>query len=165
MAQRRAIHWTLNNYSSYDSVSQMQTDLGWRSLDQRRADARLCMLYTIKHGLVAIQFPPYYQQPSRMTRHSHSLALRHSYFYELLQILCFSSVWQSGLLNTSYPRHNRPVLTCFKPRLLLTSNTFICFPISLLHIFTVHLLSFLTMRNQPEGNPLEGVLQNQYIDR
>ena len=39
MVQRRAIRWTINNYSSYDSVSQMQTNLGWRSLDQRRADA------------------------------------------------------------------------------------------------------------------------------
>ena len=69
---------TLNNYSynnSYDSVSQMQTNLGWRSLDQRRADARLCMLYTIVHGLVAIQLPPCFQQPSRMTHHSHPLAL------------------------------------------------------------------------------------------
>ena len=42
MVQRRAIRWTLNNYSSYDDASRMQTNLGWRSLEQRRADARLC---------------------------------------------------------------------------------------------------------------------------
>ena len=61
----------------------MQTNLRQRSLDQRRADARLCMLYTIMHGLVAIQLPSYFLRPSRMTRHSHPLALRQF----LLQIL------------------------------------------------------------------------------
>ena len=76
MVQRSAIRWTLNIYSSYDSVSQMQTNLGWRSLDQKSPCARLCMLYTSVHGLVAIQLPLYFQQPSRMTRHSHPLALR-----------------------------------------------------------------------------------------
>ena len=72
MVQRRTIRWTLNNSSSYDNVSQMQTNLGLRFLDRRR----LCMLYTILHGLVAIKLPPYFQQPSRMTRQSHPLALR-----------------------------------------------------------------------------------------
>ena len=72
MVQRRAILWTLNNNSSYDSARQRQTNLGWRS---KRADAILCMLYTIVHGLVAIQLPPYFQQPSLMTGHSHPLAL------------------------------------------------------------------------------------------
>ena len=33
MVQRRAIRWILNNFSPYDSVSQMQLRLGWRSLD------------------------------------------------------------------------------------------------------------------------------------
>ena len=77
MVPQRAICQTLNNYmySSNDSISHKQY-LGWRSLDQRRADARLCMLYTIVHGLIAIQLPPYFQQPNRMNRHSHPLALR-----------------------------------------------------------------------------------------
>ena len=62
MVQRRAIRWTLNNFSPYDSLSKMQLRLGWRSLDQRRADARLCMLYKIIHGLVAVSLPPHFQQ-------------------------------------------------------------------------------------------------------
>ena len=89
MVPQRAICQTLNNYmySSNDSVSHKQ-NLGWRSLDQRRADARLCMLYTIVHGLIAIQLPPYFQQPNRMNRHSHPLALRQIHtsvnFYKIL---------------------------------------------------------------------------------
>ena len=92
MLQRRAIRCTLNNYSSYDSVS----NLGWRSLDQRRTVARLCMLYTIVRGLVAIQLPPYFQQPSRMTRHSHLLALRqihtsvNFYKYSFSPVCCYA---------------------------------------------------------------------------
>lgn len=42
--QRRAIRWTRNEYSSYKSVTEMQQELGWRSLDQRRADARLYVI-------------------------------------------------------------------------------------------------------------------------
>ena len=76
MVQRRAICWTLNSFSPYDSVSQIQSRLGWRSLDQSRADARLCMLYKIIHSLVVLSLPPYFQQPERMTRHSHPPALR-----------------------------------------------------------------------------------------
>ena len=76
MVQRRAIRWTLDNFSPYECVLQMQSRLTWRSLDQRRVDGRLCMLYKIIHGLVAVSLPPYFQQPERMTRHSHPLALR-----------------------------------------------------------------------------------------
>ena len=74
--QKRANRWTLNNYSSYASVTNMQKQLGLRSLEQRRADARVIMLYKIMNGLVAIPLPPYFEQPYRMTRHSHPLALR-----------------------------------------------------------------------------------------
>ena len=75
MVQRRAIRWTQNSYSSYASVTQMQNQLGLRTLKQRRADARVIMLFKIIHGLVAIPLPQYFEQPSRMTRHSHPLAL------------------------------------------------------------------------------------------
>ena len=76
MVQRRAICWTVSNYSPYESVTDMQLSLGWRSLEQRRADVRLCMLYKIVHGIIAIPLPPYFQQPTRMTRPSHPLTLR-----------------------------------------------------------------------------------------
>ena len=36
---------------------------------------RVIMLFKIVHGLVAIPLPSYFEQPSRMTRHSHPLAL------------------------------------------------------------------------------------------
>ena len=74
----KAIRWTLNNYSSYGSVSQMQTNFCWRSLYQRKADARLCMLLYIRlyMPLFPLNLPPCFQQPSRITRHSHPRAVR-----------------------------------------------------------------------------------------
>ena len=74
MVQRIAIRWTLSNHSPYESVTDMQLSLGWRSLEQR-TDPRLCrcMLYKIVHGFIAVPLPPYFQQPTRMTRHSHPL--------------------------------------------------------------------------------------------
>ena len=47
MVQRRAAHWTLSEYSPYASVTQMLQSLGWRSLEQRRCDSRLCLFYKI----------------------------------------------------------------------------------------------------------------------
>ncbi|MCW4309234.1 MAG: reverse transcriptase domain-containing protein [Candidatus Thiodiazotropha endolucinida] len=78
MIQHRAARWTLSRFSSYDSVTDMLSQLGWRSLDQRRSDARLCMFYKIMNGLVAVPLPPYFQQVTTRTRHgqSHPLAIR-----------------------------------------------------------------------------------------
>ena len=50
--QRRAARWVFNDYSSYSSVTQMLNTLGWRSLEQGRADTR----------------PAYIRHPVRMTR-------------------------------------------------------------------------------------------------
>ena len=79
MVQRRAARWTLNRYSTYDSVTEMQAHLGWRALDQRRADARLCMLYKTMNGLVAESLPTYFQRTTSRTHHglSHPLAIRY----------------------------------------------------------------------------------------
>ena len=45
MVQRKAARWLSNNYSPYDSVSAILSNLGWRSLEYRRYYARLAMLF------------------------------------------------------------------------------------------------------------------------
>ena len=52
--QRRAARWVTGRFHNTSSVSNMLSDLGWRYLNQRRVDSRLCMAYKIVHGLVAI---------------------------------------------------------------------------------------------------------------
>lgn len=76
MVQRRAVRWVKNNNSPYASVTEMQDSLGWSSLEQRRAEARLAMFFKIVHGLVAIPIPSYLEPPRRATRHTHQHTFR-----------------------------------------------------------------------------------------
>ena len=101
--QRRAARWVTHDYSSYSSVTHMINTLGWRSLEQRRAYARLLMLYKIVHGLVEIPLPTYIQRQIRITRTTH--------LYHFIQIQATSnyykysfSLWQSCSGTTSLPR-------------------------------------------------------------
>ena len=74
--QRRAARWTVNNFARQASVTRIVQDLGWRTLDQRRADARLCLFYKIVHGLVAVPLPEYIQYSNRVSRYCHSMTFR-----------------------------------------------------------------------------------------
>ena len=74
MTQRRAARWVCNNYSYQASVTDMLQTLKWRSLEDRRSDARLCLLFKIIYGLVAINMPAYIRHPVRISRHQHPLA-------------------------------------------------------------------------------------------
>ena len=40
MVQGRAVRWTKNTFSFYASFTEMQEKVGWRSLEQRRSNAR-----------------------------------------------------------------------------------------------------------------------------
>ena len=74
--QRRAAHWTVNNFDQQASVTKIIQKLGWRTLEQRRADARLCLFYKIIHGLVAVPLPDYIQYSNRISRYFHSMTFR-----------------------------------------------------------------------------------------
>ena len=74
MLQRRAARWVCNDFS-YSSVTEMLDNLGWRSLELRRYDARIAMFYKIVYGLVAIPVQSCFERPSVQTRH-HPLTYR-----------------------------------------------------------------------------------------
>ena len=68
MIQRRAARLVKYNFSPYESVTNILCELGWRSLANRRIDARMIMLYKITHGYVAIcgkYVPTYFERPMR----------------------------------------------------------------------------------------------------
>ena len=52
--QRRTARWVTGGFHNTSHVSDTLQHLGWRDLNQRRVDSRLCMLYKIRHGLVDI---------------------------------------------------------------------------------------------------------------
>ena len=77
MVQLKAARWAHNNFYTQASVTEMLTQLGWRSLEQRRNGSRLCLFYRIIYGLVAIDLPPYVEHPARTSRkNSHPLVYR-----------------------------------------------------------------------------------------
>jgi hypothetical protein len=52
--QRRAARWITQDHSPYSSVTSMLDQLGLESLEDRRKNQRLLMLYKIMHGVVAL---------------------------------------------------------------------------------------------------------------
>lgn len=71
--QRRAARWVYSDFRTTSSVTTMLNELGWRSLEQRRADFRLTLMYKIVHGLVAVPSSQLVR-PIRVSRSSHSFS-------------------------------------------------------------------------------------------
>ena len=73
--QRRAARWVKSDYSRTSSVTAMLQSLQWRSLDQRRIDNRLSLMYKIANDLVAIPGDQYLTALQRESRTSHAMAV------------------------------------------------------------------------------------------
>ena len=54
MVRCRAARYDTNRNGNRSCVTDMLSHLGWKSPENRRKEARLCMLFKIKHELVAI---------------------------------------------------------------------------------------------------------------
>ena len=53
MIQRRAARFVLNRYHNTSSVTSMLEELGWPTLQKRREDSRLVLMYKLHHNLVS----------------------------------------------------------------------------------------------------------------
>ena len=71
--QKRAARFVTNNYTTRTPgcVTRMQGELGWDTLQKRRLDSRLSMLYRIDHQLVDVKKETYLQSGDSKTRGSH----------------------------------------------------------------------------------------------
>ena len=76
MVQHRAARYVLHRHRNTSSVTDMLQTLNWRSLESRRKDMRLCMMFKIDRGLVAVSKDSRLIQQKRLTRHSHSRAFQ-----------------------------------------------------------------------------------------
>ena len=74
--QRRSARWMTSNYDYRSSVTSMLDQLSWRTLEQRRADACLCLFYKMVHGIVAVPLPDYVQPTHRVSSYCHSMTFR-----------------------------------------------------------------------------------------
>ena len=70
--QKRAARWTVCNLDRQASVTRVIQELGWITLERRRADARLCLFYKVIHFLVALPLPDHVQYSNRIPRYCHS---------------------------------------------------------------------------------------------
>ena len=69
--QRRAARWVTGRWSNYSHPSEMVKELKWRSLQQRRVDNRLTMIYKMRNGLVGIDTRSILVPMSGMTAAAH----------------------------------------------------------------------------------------------
>ena len=65
----------------------MLSELGWRSLEDRRIDAQLIMFYKIVHGYVAIQLPAYFDKPLKPPSHWTAIPLRFEILVKMTRIV------------------------------------------------------------------------------
>ena len=117
----------------------MLNKLGWRTLEQRRADARLCLFYNIVYVPAAVSLPNFVQYNNKISRYCHSMTFRqvststdyyikHSFFPSLLSSgmpslspLYACTVWMPSRLlsvscNTLNHNPNRACFNCGKLR-------------------------------------------------
>ncbi len=72
--QRKGARFCLQNYAPLASVTGMLDTLGWKTLEERRVESRLSMMYKISHNLVDFNTDQYLKlHPESRTRGSHPL--------------------------------------------------------------------------------------------
>jgi hypothetical protein len=76
MVQRRGARHVCNRQGNISSVDSMLDTLKWKSLQRRRRDARLHMLYKTYHEDVAISKEERLIPPKRTTRNMHPLSFQ-----------------------------------------------------------------------------------------
>ena len=74
MTQRRAARYVTGITDRYSSVTAMLEQFKWKSLEQRRSQAKVVMMYRIVNGLIAIPLHNYLSYSTSTTR-GHSLKL------------------------------------------------------------------------------------------
>ena len=121
MVQRRAARFAFNNYfeTTPGVVTNMLTSLGWPTLEERRRNNRLIMLFKIQHNLVGIDPTRYLTDSDARTRGSkfrqdqtYHRAIWHTFFPRT------TSEWNHLPMNTS----SAPSLEVFRSRLSGSSH-------------------------------------------
>ena len=79
MVQKRAAQWTLRDHGRTTSVTSLQSQLNWQTLEERRSMARPCLFYKIVNGLVAVPLPDYMQHIHRISRYCHSMTFHQTH--------------------------------------------------------------------------------------
>ena len=137
----------------------MQIKRRLRTVEQRRADARVIMLFEIVYGLVAISLPLYFEQPTRNSRHSHPFILRQIQTMVIYFRYYFSYIGMDYLFQWLHPCFDSTTDLFF---LVFNFCTFFLNPIlfySSFSVSSIYISIVVLRRNLPTHNPCEGILQ------
>ena len=152
MVQRRAARWVTGRYHTTSSVSDMLRSPDWRSLEQRRVDSRLVILYKIRNHLVAIDENSYLQIGTERREYQYRQLRADKDYTRYLSFpgqsysgtsFQVKSAWQSRSI-PSRPRSRRSsTLDSIRPKHLFYPFVFLLlyfllsfqFPITLTHLF------------------------------
>ena len=74
MVQRRAARYVLNRFNYLSSVDEMQQELQWNTLKERRKKDRLVMFYKIHNDQTGIDTGKYLKPLGRVSRHVNNQA-------------------------------------------------------------------------------------------
>jgi hypothetical protein len=109
MVQRRAARFVKADFHSRHSVTKMLHQVDWQTLNERRAQAKVTMLYRIVHCLVAIPAAPYLTpSPNRIRRHT----------MQFLQHPCRINAYQYSFFPSAIPLwNNLPATVILAPSL------------------------------------------------
>ena len=75
--QRRSARFVTRNYSWTQSVTELLSELGWETLEKRRSNASLTMMFKIINNEVAININEHLERSTSSTRKEHSHQFRH----------------------------------------------------------------------------------------
>ena len=126
--QSRAAHFVKGDYERESSVTQMMCDLGWQSLEARRAVSHLSLMYKFVRGLVDVESQVLVRS-GRATRQSQG----NHYFRNILTL---KSCYRASFFPRTVPEwnhlplhiRNASSIDCFKSSLMQDQdiNTLIC---------------------------------------
>ena len=74
--QRWSARWATRDYQRTSSVTKLIKYLNWRTLEQRRMDSRLTLMFKITYDLATILAADYLIPNTSQSRHNHQLAYR-----------------------------------------------------------------------------------------
>ena len=104
--QRRVARWVTRDYRYISSVSAMLQDLNWRTLDQRRIDSRLVLLYKFTYDLVVIPASDYLIRNTRPSSRINPLAYR-----QITTLKDYYKLFPRTIIHWNALPHHIPVLS------------------------------------------------------
>ena len=102
MVQRQAVRWVKKRLPHHTSVTQLHTNLGWCTLEDRRLDSKLAIFFKIYHYLVTIPLPKYLETPSsQVNKHIciPAVFVRSRSIQIIVSFHCPSRQWPNSITN------------------------------------------------------------------